>query len=282
MAGIRRTFSTTAILSAFLVIGASAAFATDLGRALQFGVLSTGKNIVLGNGSALSSLKAGGTAVQMQKDSAVSADVIANPRGIVLGPGASANTCVTAGAKVKLGKNANCAVDMTGSNPDLSTLSGAIIDAATYATDAESQTAAARPAVKIGKNGSQTITDTVSGGLNVFSIPSINIANGGVLTISGGASDTVLLLVGGNVKVGPNADLTTGGGLPETHLLILASGGSVTVGRDGVLNATVLAPNANCVLGVDASTRGAYICGKHISLNRDSAVAGEASAVTLP
>jgi hypothetical protein len=281
MAGIRRTFGTTAILSAFLVIGASSAFATDLGRALQFGVLSTGKNIVLGNGSKLVSLKAGGTGVQMQRASDVSADVIANPGGIVLGPNAAANTCVTAGAKVKLGKNASCTVDTSGSNPDLSTLSGAITDAATYATDAASQMSTRTlSAVKIGKNGTLTIMDTVSG-FNVISIPSINIANGGTLTFAGASGDTVLLLVARNVKLGPKAALATSG-FPDNHLLILASGGSVTVGRDSLLTATVLAPSANCVLGVNATTRGAFICGNHISLNRVSTVDGEASAVTLP
>jgi len=60
-------------------------------------------------------------------------------------------------------------------------LSGAATDAAAYASDAASQTAQAVPAVKVKPNTTQTITDTVSGGLNVFSTPSITIGKGGQL-----------------------------------------------------------------------------------------------------
>lgn len=281
MPTLNKVFRSAGMLSVMIIMGAATASAIDLGRALQFGVLSTGKKIVLGNDSRVVSLDAGGTAVQMQKSSDVSADVIADPGGVVLGPKASANTCITDGARVKLGRNANCTVDATGSNPELATKSGAIVDAATYTTDAASQMATRTlSAIKIGKNGDVTVNDTVSD-LNVIMVPSINIANGGTLTIAGAAGDTVLLLVAHNVKLGPKAMLVTSG-MPDNHLLILASGRSVTVGRDGLLTATVLAPNANCVLGVNASTRGAFICGNHISLNHDSTLDGEPSAVSLP
>ena len=283
MAQIRRILGTVAILSTCFAMGATAAFATDLGRALQFAALSAKNKIVIGPGAGVSTLKLGGEGVNVGKG-AGTADIVTNPGGIILGPEAGAGACVTDGAKVKVGKNAACeSIDTTGSNPDLATLSGAITDASTFATSAASQTPTQTlSAIKIAKNGSQTITDTVSGGLNVISVPSITIGPGGVLHITGGASDTVLMIVAGNVKLAPDAVLTTSGSLPESSLLILTAGNIVTVGHDGVLNATVLATKGNCILGVDAATRGAYICGEHISVNRGAGLDGEATSVMLP
>jgi hypothetical protein len=283
MALKRDLFCTAAMVAGWLALAApTAAFATDLGHALNFAALSTGNNVVIGNGAGVADLAIGGKAATLQKG-AGAADIVTNPGKILLGPGAGANNCITAGAAVKVGKNADCtSIDTSGSNPELTTLSDAIADTATFVSAASSQTATALPAVKIGKNGDQTITDTVSGGLNVFSIPSINIANGGTLLISGGASDHALLLVAGNVKVGPDAVIDTTGGLPRTSLLILSSGRSVTVAHDGVLDATVVAPNANCILGPNAATEGAYICGKHVSVNHDAGLLGEASTVSVP
>src|SRR5690242_2115509 len=282
MSVIRRTLATATVLFGALAMSASMGFATDLGRALNFAALSTGNKVVIGNGAGVSGLAIGGKAATIQKG-AGTADIVTNPGGIILGPGAGADNCITAGAKVKVGKGADCStIDTTGSNPELATLAGAISDVATFVSAAQSQTATVIPAIKVAKNGSQTITDTVSGGLNVFSTPSIKVLNGGALRISGGASDTVLLLVDGNVKVSPDAVIDTTGGLPRTGLLILSSGRSVTVGRDGVIDGTVVAPNGNCILGVDAATEGAYICGNHISVNHGAGLAGEASTVSVP
>lgn len=282
MAGIRRLIVSAAALALILQMGVGAAFATDLGRAKNFAALA-GTNVVVGPGAGVADLAIGGTRATLG-NGAGTADIVTNPGGIILGPRAGAGNCVTAGAKVRVGRNADCvSIDTSGSNTELSTLSGAIVDAATFATSASSQTPNQNlGAIKIGKNGTQTITDTVSGNLNVISTPSIMIGNGGSLLISGGASDTVLMLVAGNVKLAPNAVIDTRGGLPRTSLLILTSGRSVTVGHDGVLDATVLAPNANCTLGVDAATQGAYICGKHISINHDAGLVGEASTVSVP
>jgi hypothetical protein len=283
MALKRESFRIATVIAVSLALAAPAvAFATDLGHALNFAALSTGNNVIIGNGAGVADLAIGGKAATIQKGAGVG-EVVTNPGKIILGPGAGADSCITAGAVVKVGKNADCStIDTSGSNPELTTLSDAIADTATFVNAASSQPATALPAVKVAKNGNQTITDTVSGGLNVFSIPSINIANGGTLEVSGGASDHALLLVAGNVKVGPDAVIDTTGGLPRTSLLILSSGRSVTVGHDGVLDATVVAPNANCILGPNAATEGAYICGKHVSVNHDAGLLGEASTVSVP
>ncbi len=263
------------------------AFATDLGRALNFVALSTGGNIIFGANSLLKSGAVGGKSVTLgvssQAGTSPVADVIAKPGGITLQSGASAGNCITGGAKVKLVGGAQCAsVDVTGTNGALGTLSGALTDAATYAVAAKSQSPTQHTTIKIPAIGHVTIVDTIPGGLNVIAAPSITIARDGVLKISGGASDTVLLQISGNVKLGRDAIVSTTGGLPLANVVILVGGTVVSVGHDSILDGTVLAPKASCTVGHDSTGHGAYLCRKQITLGHDVLISAQPTTVTLP
>src|SRR5437868_7572699 len=118
---------TALVIALTLSVPMPQALAIDLGNALNFGVLSTQKNVVFAKDSAMNALDAGGQSVLMKSGSSITGFVIANPGGITLKSGASAGECITGGGAVKVGFGAACgAIDTSGSSPELGTLSGAI------------------------------------------------------------------------------------------------------------------------------------------------------------
>jgi hypothetical protein len=256
------------------------AFATDLGNALSFGVLSIGGVVTFGTDSALSGGDVGGTGITLRRNASVDGDLIASPNGIKMKKGSSAINCITSGATVTQadGEGINClSADTTDTNSEVTTLlPDAISDVAAFVTAAmgEPVTQAITDKIVVPANESQVITDTQAG-LNIITVPSIKLKKDAVLTFQGftDRTDQVVLIVAGNLKLGNDSDLAPSNFAPsfsEQNLVILVLGNSVTVGENAVLNGTVVAPNATCTLAADFATRGAYICGKHLTLSNEN------------
>ena len=193
--------------------------------------------------------------------------------------GSAAINCVTSGAKVTQADGNNClSVDTSNTNTEVTTLlPQAITDVANFVSAAQSQpvTQQIPDKIVVAANDGQTITDTQAG-LNIITAPSITLKKDSALILQGftDQTDSVVLIVAGNLKVGSGADLAPSSFVPsfsEANLVIIVLGRTLSVGRDAVLNGTVVAPNARCTLAADFATRGAYICGKSITLSNQSA-----------
>jgi hypothetical protein len=94
---------------------------------------------------------------------------------------------VTGGVEVKIGIGASCASeDTSGSEADLTTLSTAISDLASFETALTATTPTQTlEAISVPANGSMTITDTVVGP-NIVSVPSVTLKKGATLQLAGG------------------------------------------------------------------------------------------------
>jgi len=256
------------------------AFATDLGQALNFGVLSTGSTVTFGNESSLSSGDVGGTGVIFQASASTGGDIVTKPLGINMKKGSSAGNCVTSGSKVIQADGTNClSTDTSGSGAEVTTLlPQALADVATFVAAAKAATPTQQIASKIvvPVNGSESITDNQTG-LNIITVPSIRLKKDSALILFGAGNETdhVVLIVAGNLQLGADSDLapsTVNPSFTEANLVILVLGHSVSVGKNAVLNGTLVAPNASCTLGAGFATLGAFICGKSVKLaNQDAA-----------
>lgn len=280
----------TTLILGCLSVRAQTAFATNLGQALNFGILSTGGAVTFGTDSSLSSGDVGGTGVTFQKSASTGGDIIAKPLGINMKKGSSAGNCFTGGAKVIQADGTNClSTDTTGAASEVTTLlPQAIADVAGFVVAAK----AATPTQQIPKkivvpvNGSQSIVDTQTG-LNIITVPSITLKKDSALILSGAADNTdqVVLIVAGNLQLGADSDLAPSTHVPsfsEADLVILVLGKSVSVGKNAVLNGTLLAPSAVCTLGAGFATRGAFIRGKTVRLANQDAAGDSGSIAFTP
>jgi hypothetical protein len=273
---------------ALILASVPCALATDLGNATSFGVLSLGGAVVFGTDSALSGGDVGGRGIILRANATVTGDLIASPNGINMKTGSGADGCITAGAQVIQATGNNCSnVDTTGSNSEVTTLlPQAISDAANFVAAAKATTATqvfTHP-IRIAASDSFPITDNVSG-LNIITVPSVIVRRDAALTFSGASSDEVVLIIAGNLKMGHDTLLAPsllGPNFPESHLVILVLGKLVSVGKNAVLNGTLLAPKAHCTLGAGFATRGAFICGHSIALSNEDGAGDSGSIVLSP
>jgi hypothetical protein len=275
-----RTISGSMLL--LLALCATSIHATTLGNALNFGAIGVNGNVTLAKDASLGNGAVGAHGISLAADASVSGDLVANPQGIRLAKDSTAEDCVTAGAAVHLASGAFCTnIDTSGSGPELGVLSSALTDITTFlsavAALSPDQTL---PAIKVPTNGLFTITDTNAGGLNVISVPAISVGHSGVLRIMGGVSDTAVLVVTGNVNL--KSDSVLSPTFSEAQLVIVVNGHVVSAAKDSVLNGTVVAPNAKCTLGPDEASRGAFFCGKGVTLAKDASLATTPSTVDVP
>jgi hypothetical protein len=89
----------TMMFALMLGILLSPALATDLGQALNFGVLSTGGVVTFGTDAALSGGDIGGTGILLQRDASITNDLVASPNGINMKKGSNAANCITGGKR---------------------------------------------------------------------------------------------------------------------------------------------------------------------------------------
>ncbi len=282
---ISRPFISLALL--LLAFQTRCALATDLGSALNFGVLSTGGVVTFGTDSSLSSGDVGGTGITFQSSASSGGDLIAKPHGINMKKGSSAGNCVTSGSKIIQADGFNCSsADSSGTNTEVTTvLPQAIADVTNFVTvvKAATPTQVIPNKIVVAANDSQSIVDTQTG-LNIITVPSITLKPNSALTFVGAGSftDHLVLIVAGNLKIGADTVLAPSNFNPsftEANLVYLVLGKSVSVGKNAVLNGTVVAPDAMCTLSAGFATRGAFICGKGVKLVNQ--VAGDSGSIAF-
>ena len=191
--------------------------------------------------------------------------------------GSNGANCITSGKKVIQADGTNClGTDVSGTNAKLATLAQAVTDVGAFVTAAQAQPVdQVLPKIVVATNDSQSIVDGHTG-LNIITVPSVTLKRNTALTFTGAANNTdqVVLIIAGNLKTGADSVLAPSNFVPsfsEANLVILVLGHSVTVGKNAVLNGTIVAPNASCTLSAGFATLGAFICGKKVTLsNQDS------------
>lgn len=314
-----RAVATRAVLVGALVLaGAHLAAGQNLGAAKSFGVLSSGdvsfKNHVNIN-QVSSSVSAacpgsvgcpgdvGGVTVLMGRGNAsspdtVSGDLIAsgNPSNglncarnapgttaICLGNDSEiAGQCATGGGAIDTPGECSLGADVSGANPDVTTLlpqaNSAIVSfSASLAALAATQTL---PEIALGTRGTTSITTTP--GVNVIGIPAITTGTNSTITITAGASDTVVINVGsssasGSIQLGNGASVVLTGGITPDRVLFNVVGSSATaqLGNNTVFNGSILAPQGQFTSG-DGNTpnpvliNGALLFGGSVTLGNNT------------
>lgn len=266
------------------IANAANAQGVTLGAAADFALLSDAGPMTLGNsavilgvstnvGATYSNIKIGGNNTKIDGD--VIATLFENGPGATIALANYAHVlgaCVTDGGAITLGSGATCgSQDTTNTNPDITLIANAVDQEEVFdqAVSCEAPTqsiAAIAPAA--GKT--MTITDTVTGGLNVISTPSIAMGNSSVLILNGGSTDSVILETAGSISMGFGAKIVLQGGLMAQNVWITsttepagfnppASPPSVFINNSSVINGTVHGGDT-CTLGSGVTINGAMIC----------------------
>ncbi len=286
----RRTLVAFFSLLMILAFAGESWCGTDLGNALNFGIISTGGTVTLNSNSLglalpglADSIDIGGRSIKLNDDVNVSGDLIASTKGISLGANSKAANCITAGAGVSLGAGSTCATDTSGTSTELTTLlPNAIADIGKYvaAAQAEPVTTAMAP-IKLEKSQLQEIDTTVSG-FNVITTPSLTVADSGTIEIGGSAGDQLVMVIKGNLNLGAGASLHTIPPLIKTNLVVIVLGKKVTLHGGALITGTLIAPNASCTAFRSMTVVGAIFCGKNIFFGTPSTVSLDPSLVVLP
>jgi hypothetical protein len=188
--------------------------------------------------------------------------------------------CVTDGGSVTKKVGASCgSTDTTGSNGLLGLLDEAYFDGGFFACDvAGGSPTSSIPAVNIAAGKQLTITDTVSGGLNLIDVPSLTLGNSSTLTLSGGSTDTLVLRVDGNTSIVHGAKIVLAGGLTPFSVVIAAQGGISFWGNSTTINGTMLvgqpfnSGDRACPAGSGATINGALLCEDDLSMGLNARV----------
>ena len=170
--------------------------------------------------------------------------------------------CATdSGGSISLGKGASCDEQSTdGSSTNLTNVENAENDEETFECAAWNQSyTQSFSSINVAASKSFTVTDTVSGGLNVIYVDAgITIGGSGTLILSGGQYDQVVVLNDGGLTMGYGSHILLSGGLQPQNVYI--TGNSLNVQNSSVLNGTIESENAGCTLGSGVTANGALIC----------------------
>ncbi len=257
-----------------------------LGSAASFGILIDGGSVTVGNASVMGGyIGADDGNVTLGNNSTapiVLADTDGNGTVITLGNYTNVLQCGTdSGGTISLGLGAQCfSTDTSGGS--IGILENAENDEETFENAAQCATVT-QPlsAISLADGKKMTITDTVSGGLNVISVPSITLNNSSTLTLSGGSTDTVVLLDSGVLSIGSGAKIVLTGGLVPANVYINADN-SGTWGNSIVLSGTLEVEDNGCTVGSGAVINGALICENDTTIGPNLRLNFSASAVSVP
>jgi choice-of-anchor A domain-containing protein len=306
------------LAGALVLAGAHLAAGQNLGAAKSFAVLSSGDvsfknhvNINQVSGSASSACPGsvgcpadvGGVTILMGRGNASSPDTVS---GDVIGSGNPSNglncarnapgttaiclgndseiagQCATGGGAIDTPSECSLGADVSGANPDVTTLlpqadSAIVSFSASLAALAATQTL---PEIALGTRGTTSITTTP--GLNVISIPAITTGTNSTITITAGASDTVVINVGsssasGSIQLGNGASVVLTGGITPDRVLFNLVGGSATaqLGNNTVFNGSILAAQGQFTSG-DGNTpnpvliNGALLFGGSVTIGNNT------------
>jgi hypothetical protein len=260
-------------------------FSPTLGDAASFSALSTTESIKLKKHAELSAGIGGGTSVSLHRHAFAGGDVVAETGGISLGKDAAVNgTCVTSGftEQITLGPGADCfTTDESGFNADLTTFTQAVTELASFETSLAGQATQTLGPLTVAKNGTATITGTVTG-VNVVSISSITIKKGATLNLSGDASDIMILDISGALTVHTTAQIVLVGGLTASQVILNVRTGDVSLPQSFELDGTLIAAEGKCTLDQDDDVVGAVVCNKKITLNKRAKVTFAAFSSAIP
>ncbi len=306
------------LAGAMVLAGAHLAAAQDPGAAKSFAVLSSSDvsfknrvNINQVSGSASLACpgsvgcpgNVGGITVLMGRGNAsapdtVSGDVIASANtstglncaknapgttAICLGNDSEiAGQCATGGGAIDTPGECSLGADVSGANPDVTTLmpqaNSAIVSfSASVAALSATQTLAE---IALGTRGAVNITTTT--GVNVISIPAITTGANSTITITAGPADTVVINVGsssasGSIQLGNGASVVLSGGITPDRVLfnLVGSSTAAQLGNNTVFNGSILAPQGQFTSG-DGNTpnpvliNGALLFGGSITIGNNT------------
>ena len=275
-------------LAIVALIGAKAARAQQsdsLGASLAFSLMSYADDgdvdIGAGNvarvtsGLCIPGEVGAGSDIVLGNNGIYSGDVISYDGSITLNNYASVvGQCVTDGGNVIKKVGAKCgSTDTSGNNSLLGLLDAAYFDGGIFACDVANDSPTSNiPAVNIADGKQFTITDTVTGGLNLIDVPSLTLGGSSTLTLSGGSSDTLVLRVDGSTSIGHGAKIVLAGGLTPFSVVIAAQGGISFWGNSTTVNGTMLvgqpfaSNDYSCPVGSGATINGALLCEDDLSL----------------
>jgi hypothetical protein len=282
-------------LSSFIGMNATSALAQsdNLASALAYSILSfaeeSGSSIVVGNSaraidSSISGNVGASVAISLGSNSLFGGSVlvIEGVDGITVGNWTKVlGKCGTDNdSPVTLKVGASCgSVSMDGDGFDVVP---PVYDSNYFACNIRDATATQSiPGVNITAGKLFTITDEVSGGLNVIDVPSLTLGNSSTLTLSGGSSDTLALRVDGSTSIGNGAKILLAGGLTPSSVVIATQGGISSWSNSATIDGTVLngldqsdfdVPTAACTTGSGTTLNGALLCGGDIRLGANSRV----------
>ena len=187
-----------------------------------------------------------------------------------------AGACVTGGGQVSHPGDCSNGVDVSGTNPEVSTLlPDARTDAAAFAGFLSSLPPSQTLAAISHRAGSLSIH--AQDGLNVIAVPSIHLGDGASLTITGSAAALVIVNVGsgkrpGTLLLGKRGAILLSGGITADKVVFnVAGGGRVTLGGQTVFHGTILAPAQSLSIGNEhgyntTTINGALLFGGRISV----------------
>jgi len=242
----------------------------SLGNALSFALESVGGNVTMGTNASVGkgTIPAGSVAgldVSLGNSSGIGQNAISSSSALVLGTNANVSgACVTGGSPITIsGSAARCgSTDTSGTSPLLTEYSESGTDASTF----ETAVIDATPTQSIGGftlavGGSRTLTDTVSGGLNLIRINGdVVLNNSSSLRLAGGTGDTLVVDITGNLSLGTNSHIQLSG-LSPNQVVIKVRGAVSNWGDSSSINGTLLALDSVCAAGINDSVNGAVICG---------------------
>ena len=252
----------------------------SLGDAAGFVVLSTGSNVVLGNGARSASGDIGGNTVSAGNYSYFVGNVVAGSNfGTAINFSNYVDvdgSCITGGGSVLLHTGATCdAQDTSGSNPEVAMLSGAAADASSFAASIAAEPANQTLASIVVADSRNTTIACSSTGLYVVDVGTITLGNSATLNIKCAADSFVVVnITAGQFKFGHGAKVQLLGGIGPNAVVFNIEGTSVTPGLSGLNSAqlvgTFLSAARPCSIGVNFGLTGALICGGAISVSNQS------------
>ncbi|MBI3759773.1 MAG: hypothetical protein HY269_08485 [Deltaproteobacteria bacterium] len=276
--------SAVALISLCSRLGAKTANARipfTLGDAAGFVVLSTGSNVVLGNGARSASGDIGGSTVASGNYSYFVGNIVA---GSNFGTAINFNnyvdvdgSCITGGGSILLHTGAVCdARDTSGSSLEIRNLNGAAADASVFAATLASAPAdQTLPSIVVPDGRSSTITCSPSTGVFIVNTGSITLGGSAKLNIDCAASNfAVINVTTGQFKFGHGAKVQLSGGIAPDGVVFNIEGTSATPGVAGGNSAqllgTILSASRPCSIGVNFGLTGALICGGAVNVSNQS------------
>jgi len=129
-----------------------------------------------------------------------------------------------------------------------------------------------------------TITDTVSGGLNVIEIPSVTIASSRTLYLqgTGAPGETLVLEITGDLSIANSSKIVLSG-LSPVDVLIYVGGKVALWGSSTTVEGTVLAPGTDPInVGSQAKVDGAVIGGGDVTFLDNAKLLFDPTIVDIP